>query len=102
MAHLVKNLPAMQGDPGSVPGLGRSPGEGKGYLLQYSGLENSMGYKESNTTEQLFTSLQEMLCIACFVFEQQVQWFPIHICHHTCTASSTISILARVVRCCNQ
>ena len=30
------------GDPGSIPGLGRSSGEGKGYLLQYSGLENSM------------------------------------------------------------
>ena len=29
---------------GSVPGLGRSPGEGKGYPLQYSGLENSMDY----------------------------------------------------------
>ena len=28
-------------DLGSIPGLGRSPGEGKGYLLQYSGLENS-------------------------------------------------------------
>ena len=33
------------GDLGSIPGLGRSPGEGKGYPLQYSGLENSMGYK---------------------------------------------------------
>ena len=30
------------GDQGSVPGLGRSPVEGKGYPLQYSGLENSM------------------------------------------------------------
>ena len=30
------------GDLGSMPGLGRSPGEGKGYPLQYSGLENSM------------------------------------------------------------
>ena len=29
------------GDLGSIPGLGRSSGEGKGYLLQYSGLENS-------------------------------------------------------------
>ena len=29
-------------DLGSIPGLGRSPGEGRGYLLQYSGLENSM------------------------------------------------------------
>ena len=26
------------GDPGSIPGLGRSPGEGKGYPLKYSGL----------------------------------------------------------------
>ena len=30
------------GDLGSIPGLGRSPGEGNGYQLQYSGLENSM------------------------------------------------------------
>ena len=30
------------GDLGLIPGLGRSPGEGKGYALQYSGLENSM------------------------------------------------------------
>ena len=30
------------GDLGSIPGLGRFPGEGKGYSLQYSGLENSM------------------------------------------------------------
>ena len=32
------------GDLGSIPGLGRSPGEGKGYPLQYSGLENSMNH----------------------------------------------------------
>ena len=31
-----------EGDLGSIPWLGRSPGEGKGYPLQYSGLENSM------------------------------------------------------------
>ena len=30
------------GDPGSIPGLGRYPGKGKDYPLQYSGLENSM------------------------------------------------------------
>jgi len=30
------------GDLSSIPGLGRSPGEGNGYLLQYSRLENSM------------------------------------------------------------
>ena len=32
------------GDMGSIPGLGRSPGEGKGYPFQYSGLENSMNF----------------------------------------------------------
>ena len=32
------------GNLGSIPGLGRSPGEGKGYPLQYSGLESSMNY----------------------------------------------------------
>ena len=43
------------GDPGLMPGLERSTGEG--YPLQYSGLENSMyspwGRKESDTTERL-------------------------------------------------
>ena len=39
VAHLVKNLPVMWG---SIPGLGRSPREGKGYPLQYSSLENFM------------------------------------------------------------
>ena len=32
------------GDLGSIPGVGRSPGEGKGYPFQYSGLENSMDH----------------------------------------------------------
>ena len=32
------------GDLGSMPGLSRYPGEGKGYPLQYSGLENSIVY----------------------------------------------------------
>ena len=44
------------GDLGSIPELGRSPGEGKGYPLQYSGLENFMdsivpGVTESDMTE---------------------------------------------------
>ena len=49
------------GDLGWIPGLGRSPGEGKGYPFQYSGLENSMdspwGRKESDTIEWLSLSL---------------------------------------------
>ena len=39
---VVKNLPASAGDAGSIPGPGRSPGEGNGNPLQYSCLENSM------------------------------------------------------------
>ena len=43
VAQTVKILPAMQaGDPGLIPGLGRSPGEGNGNPLQYSCLENPM------------------------------------------------------------
>ena len=41
------------GDLGSIPGLGKSPGEGKDYPLQDSGLENSTDYgcKELDTTQ---------------------------------------------------
>ena len=39
---VVKNLPADSGDPGLIPGLGRSLEEGNGNPLQYSCLENSM------------------------------------------------------------
>ena len=55
------------GDLGSIPGLGRSPGEGNSYPLQYSGLENSMdcmyspwGFKELDTTEQLSLSFRKV------------------------------------------
>ena len=40
--QLVKKSACNAGDLGSIPGLGRSPGQGKGYPFQYSGLENSM------------------------------------------------------------
>ena len=36
---MIKNLSAIQ-ETGSIPGLGRCPGEGNGYILQYSCLEN--------------------------------------------------------------
>ena len=39
------------GDPSSIPGLGRSPGERKGYPLQYSGLENSMDCIDHGTAK---------------------------------------------------
>ena len=57
-----------EGDPGLILGLGRSPGEGTGYQLQYSGLENSMDYivspwgcKDSDTTEQACTHTHYMI-----------------------------------------
>ena len=37
-----KEFACNAGNLGSIPGLGRSPGKGKGYPLQYSGLKNSM------------------------------------------------------------
>ena len=54
-----KEYACNDGDLGLIPELGRSPGEGNGYLLQYSGLENPMvfighgGHKESDMTERL-------------------------------------------------
>ena len=55
-----------EGDLGSIPGLGRSPGEGKGCPLQFCGLENSMDCivhgvtKKSDTTERLLLSVKWM------------------------------------------
>ena len=59
------------GDLGSIPGLGRFPGEGKGYPLQYSGLENAMDYiyspwgcKELDTTERLSLHFRyDLFCV---------------------------------------
>ena len=64
VAQMVKASACNVGDPSSILGLGRSPGEGNGNPLQYSCLENSMderslagyspwGRKESDMTERL-------------------------------------------------
>ena len=43
-AQLVKKSACNVGGPGLIPGLGAFPEEGKGYPLQYSGLQKSMGF----------------------------------------------------------
>ena len=64
---ILKNPPANAGEVGSIPGSGRSPGEGNGNPLQYSCLENPThrgawratvhGAAESGATEQLSRSM---------------------------------------------
>ena len=61
------------GDLGWIPGLGRSPGEGKGYPLQYSALENPMDrgawlgtarrITESDTTEVTEYEQGDLVCM---------------------------------------
>ena len=55
------------GGLGSIPGLGRSPGEGNGYPLQYSGQENSMHYivhgiAKSRTQLSNFHAVMKFIC----------------------------------------
>ena len=72
------------GDLGSIPGLGTSSGEGKGYPLQYSGLENSMdcivrGVIESQTRLSDFHSLH--LCIHIYSLYLKNKFFQIFFIH---------------------
>ena len=64
MVLVVKNLPANAGDirdMSSIPGLGRSPGEGHGNPLQYSCLENPMDRGAWGTTVHGVTKSQTQL-----------------------------------------
>ena len=74
------------GDPGSIPGSGRSPGEGNGNPLQYSCLENPKdgeawvdytpwGHKESDMTEQLHS----LMHILIFYILYPKQWLSFHL-----------------------
>ena len=75
VAQTVKRLSAMQETRVQPPGLGRSPGEGKGYPLQYTGLENSMdcspwGREVSDTTERLSLSSHKLLISRKLILEK--------------------------------
>ena len=69
------------GDLGSIPGLGRSPGEEKDYPLQYSGLENSMDcivHQLDGIPVELFQTLKDDAVKVLYSICQQIwkthQW----------------------------
>ena len=77
VAWVVKKPPANAGDVrdmGSIPGLGRSPGEGIGYPLQYSCLENAMGSRAWQAMVHRITQSQTWL-----------KWLSTHTHTHTHT-----------------
>ena len=61
------------GDPGWIPGLGRSPGEGNGYPLQYSCLENSM---HKGAWQAIFCWL--------YTNKNRVETKILYSCHYSC------------------
>ena len=75
MAQQVKESACDTGDLGSVPRLGRSPREGKGYPLQYTSLENSMD------------------CIIRGVAKSQTQLSDFH--SHYMKSTETVSLLVK-------
>ena len=62
-----------EGDLGLIPGLGRSPGEGEDYPLQYSGLENSMDYSMgSQRVEHNGATFTFTLAVECFIIPVKI------------------------------
>ena len=64
------------GDLSSVPGLGRSPGERKGYPLQYSGLENSMDYTVTKSVRHNGATFTFTVYIKPYVYLFSQKLFP--------------------------
>ena len=95
MAHMVKSACSV-GDPVSIPGLGRSPGEGNGSPLQYCNLENPMdrvvwwatvhGVTKSWTWLSDFTILL-MYSLSIIVFLDHLCYFLFFINWEGCTLS---------------
>ena len=66
VAQTVKKSACHVGDPGSITGLGRFPGEGNGYPLQYSCLENSRdrGTWRATVYEVAETDMTDLLTLS--------------------------------------
>ena len=101
---VVKNLPANAGDVNSIPGLGRSPGEGNGNPLQYSCLENPMDRGAWWATVQgsqrvrhdLATKQQQHVCIYMYINI----YMHTYICIHQVTNPLGYKVLLRqLVKC---
>ena len=86
-----KNSTCNAGDLGSIPRLGRSPGEGKGYPLWYSGLENSMDYVVHGVTKSR-TWLQDFhFHFFKYIFKYIFQIFRYFYIYTTSTSHPAIS-----------
>ena len=81
--HVVKGFPGGSDskesacnaeNPGSIPGLGRSPGEGNGYPLQYSCLENSMDKGAWWVTVYRIAKSQTQLSDSLFSLFMHTSW----------------------------
>ena len=68
------------GDLGSIRGLGRSPGEGRGYPFQYSSLENSMDYTVHGVTKSQ-TQLSDFHFHLCHIFVAVQSLSPVQLCN---------------------
>ena len=75
VAQMGKETSCNAGDPDSIPGLERSPGEGNGNPLQYSCLENSMDREDLQATVSPCSSKQVgQDCVTKTVTEVEVSW----------------------------
>ena len=76
MAQWVKESAFNVGDPGLIPGLGRSPGGGNGNPLQYSCLENPMDREAWQVTVHSVTKSQAKLnnlaCINIYMYIRKI------------------------------
>ena len=88
----VKESACNAGDLGLIPGLGRSPGEGEIYPLQYFGLENSVGLQRVRTrlSDFHFHAIINVLWVTCIYSFKCLSW---PLCNHTASTHDTQHLL---------
>ena len=83
-SSVVKDSTCNAGDPSLIPGLGKSTGEGKGYPLQYSGLENFMDCIDHGVAKSRIRLSDFSLSLSAF--------FMVQLSHPYMTAGNTIAL----------